>query len=103
MHKKGFNPIGQLHKYKNVIDWNGIVDNGARYKHKHSDMTKFHRRQAARDAGYLLGKAVKQAARMAGLEISGQVARLLSVINGASFDEVRARAKDYRKAGIVKQ
>tara|TARA_Y100001937_G_C7131234_1_gene337506 strand:- start:751 stop:1062 length:312 start_codon:yes stop_codon:yes gene_type:complete len=103
MNRKKFDSIGQLHKYKNVIDWNRIVDNGVRYKQKNADMTEFYRRQAARDAGYLLGKAVKQAARMAGLEISGQLARLLSVINGASFDEVRARAKDYRLAGKVKQ
>ena len=103
MRKKGFNPLGQLHRYRNVIDWNQITDNGVKYKPKYSDMTEFYRRQAAREAGYLVGKAVKQAARMAGLEISGQLARLLSVINGASFDEVRARATDYRIAGKVKQ
>lgn len=103
MHKKEFDPIGQLNKYRNVIDWNRIVDNGVRYKHKHSNMTEFYRRQAARQAGFLVGKAVKQAARVAGLEISGQLARLLSVLNGASFDEVRARATNYRLAGKVKQ
>lgn len=103
MHKRQFDPVGQLNKYRNVIDWNRIVDNGVRYKQKQSDMTEFHRRQAARDAGYLLGKGVKQAARMAGLEVAGQLARLLSVLNGASFDEVRARATDYRLAGKVKQ
>lgn len=103
MYKRQFDSIGQLNKYRNVIDWNRIVDNGVRYKHKNSNMTEFHRRQAAREAGYFLGKAVKQAARVAGLEISGQLARLLSVLNGASFDEVRARATDYRLAGEVKQ
>lgn len=103
MRRKEFDPIGQLHKYRNVIDWNHITDNGVRYKHKQSDMTEFQRRQAARETGYRLGKGVKQAARMAGLEIAGQLARLLSVLNGASFDEVRARATDYRLAGKVKQ
>ena len=103
MHRKEFDPIGQLNKYRNVIDWNRIVDNGVRYEHKNSDMTEFYRRQAARETGYVLGKGVKQAARMAGLEIAGQLARLLSVLNGASFDEVRARATDYRIAGKVKQ
>lgn len=103
MHRREFDPIGQLHKYRNVIDWNHITDNGVRYKHKNSNMTEFYRRQAARKVGYLLGKAVKQAARIAGLEIAGQLARLLSVLNGASFDEVRARATDYKLAGKVKQ
>ena len=103
MHRKEFDPIGQLHRYRNVIDWNRIVDNGVRYQHKNADMTEFYKRQAAREKAYRLGKGVKQAARMAGLEISGQLARLLSVINGASFDEVRARATDYQIAGKVKQ
>jgi hypothetical protein len=103
MRKRQYDPIGRLNKYRNVIDWNRIVDNGVRYQHKNSDMTEFHRRQAARETSYRLGKGVKQAARMAGLEISGQLARLLSVLNGASFDEVRARATDYRIAGKVKQ
>ena len=80
-------------------------DNGKRYRSRMTadERAEWDRRFQARRASGKVGKEIKAAARFAGLEIVASVVAVLSLINGAGFDEVRARAGDYRLAGKVKQ
>jgi len=81
------------------------ADNGKRYRSRMTsdERSEWDRRFQARRTSGKVGKEIKAAARFAGLEIVAQLVAVLSLINGSGFDEVRARAADYRLAGKVKQ
>ena len=81
------------------------ADNGKRYRSRMTSVerSEWDRRFQARRTSGKVGKEIRAAARFAGLEIVASVVAVLSLINGAGFDEVRARAGDYRLAGRVKQ